>query len=273
MSDFLAYYPVKPLHGYFQTSEEKYQMVPVGGVRILKVVGPAVRTLEPRLRPYSRGHRLGVLSLERKGDSANLYIHGRAAGRTTLEWVARSGKIGDSQSMSNLTVSFKSLREIRISFRAIFYDNGYRVSKTGATIDEAVLGANNILFTQSNMRLVRRSFHSIHVKEMPVELRTNEMEKFLKGYKDPSADRTVFCVAFLRDKKNEPIDGAASQSDPIVCISERPQHKFEIVLAHEMVHSLGFHEHTAMDSHLMHEKGRGLQLTAKQIDTINPSGT
>jgi hypothetical protein len=283
----IAFAPRLAFHGFAQFVTPKWQMVPVGDVRRLKLSG--VGTMVPRVRDPSIVTAVQVKSAA----GIELTLTGVKAGLTSVEWVANAEFAGPVAPGFQLDVSVKTKKDISTAF---FYVDDGHVQKTRrrpADIDALIVRVNAILTPQANVAVIKRSAAALavaqnlgrvvrfasHLTGPPDNMAAAEHEwDDLLALRDAAADFNVFFVKEYEQDGLTVADGADAgtiASDKMCIFEDNQGNDTAAALAHETVHALGVSPHEASNIFLMATGARGVGrlLTRTQSDIINTSGT
>jgi hypothetical protein len=288
----VRYSPALAHHGFDRSAAPDWQMVPVGGTRILNVSG--VRGLVPRVRNPDPANPALTMAVSGAGSTVRLTLTGGpVAGLASVEWVPSGGLIGAVATDHTLEVSVKAEKRVQIAFH--YVDDGRR-QQTRRKIDDLdamITRANRILTPQANVTLVRKSAAALpvaqnlgrvvrfssHLEGPPhnVDPAQHEWDD-LFALRDTTADFNVFFVREYEDDitpLRDDTDAGTLASDKMCVFEDRITDPAGATLAHEMVHGLGVPDHDISVTHLMAdgEHGIGRFITKDQANTINPSGT
>ena len=161
-------------------------------------------------------------------------------------------------------------------------------------LDKLIAATNVILTPQANVIIKRKSaaplpiaqdlgrvvrFVGSSLRGPPHNVPAAEHEwDILKAAGDATADYNVFFVKEYeqdRSPNHDDADAAALADDKMCVFEDNLGHPASEVLAHETVHALGVHEHSASSHYLMAKGGRGIGrfIDRAQANVINPSGT
>lgn len=283
----IAFAPRLAFHGFAQYVTPKWQMVPVDGVRRLKLTGAGA--LLPRVRDTS----IVTAAQVKSAAGVELTLTGVKAGLTSIEWVPSLDIAGPVATGFTLAVSVKAKRDISTAF---FYVDDGRVQKTRrrpADIDALIIRVNAILTPQANVAVVKRSAAALvvaqnlgrvvrfaaHLTGPPNNMAAAEDEwDDLLALRDAAADFNVFFVREYEQEALSVVDGADAgtiASDKMCVFEDNQGNDTAAALAHETVHALGVSAHEASNIFLMATGARGVGrlLTRTQSDLINTSGT
>jgi hypothetical protein len=283
----IAFAPRLAFHGFAQFVTPKWQMVPVGGVRRLKLSG--VGTMVLRVRDPSIVTAVQVKSAA----GIELTLTGVKAGLTSVEWVANAEFAGPVAPGFQLDVSVKTKKDISTAF---FYVDDGHVQKTRrrpADIDALIVRVNAILTPQANVAIVKRSAAALavaqnlgkvvrfasHLTGPPDNVPAAEDEwDDLLALRDAAADFNVFFVKqYEQDNtpRQDNTEAGTIAADRMCIFEDNVSSDTARTLAHETVHGLGVHGHENNAIFLMATgaSGLGRLLTRTQSDLINTSGT
>jgi hypothetical protein len=283
----IGFAPRLAFHGFAQFVTPKWQMVPVGGERRLRLTG--VGALVPRVADST----ILTAVQTKTGANVELVLTGVKAGLTNIEWVPTLATAGPVAPGFKLDVSVKEKKDVSTAF---FYVDDGHVQKTRrriADLDRLLIRANAILTPQANVEIVRRSAaalpvaqnlgdvvrFSTHLTGPPdnVPIAQHEWDDLL-ALKDAAADYNVFFVKEYEDDTtpySDLADAGTLAADKMTIFEDDNGHDEALELAHEAVHALGVDPHESNAIFLMATgaSGIGRLLTRTQSDIINPSGT
>lgn len=286
----VRYAPTLVEHGFDGTVSPAWQMVPVGGRRVLVVSGAA--GLVPRVRVPGGAAAPVTATVQILGHTRRLILKGAAAaGRCWIEWVPSAGFVGPVTNDFMLEVSVKSEKTIRTAFH--YVDDGRKqvTRRRIADLNSLIARANRILDCQANVKLIRKSAAALeiaqnlgdvvrfsrHLEGAPNNVNPAQHEwGIVTAGADGTADFNVFFVKEYEQDMTPYHDDAnagtiASEKN---CILEDNTESSPETLAHETVHLLGVAGHSNSNRRLMGPAGRKARLiTRDEANTINPSGT
>ena len=102
----VRYAPIITLGGFDNVTAPKFQMVPKGRRRRLRVFGYG------NLRPRVQDATIATVNFRRHGGGRRIEIRGRKAGTTFIEWVANPAAAGVVPVANRLEVCVKAERRI-----------------------------------------------------------------------------------------------------------------------------------------------------------------
>lgn len=277
----LTFTPKAIDHGLDTSVSPAWQMVPVGGSRVITVAGAGSL--------IARAHDTSKLKVSQKKVGANqlLTLDGIAEGRTWVEWVPSVDYSTVPQVSSMLEVSVKKEKKIKTAF---FYVDDGRVQKTTRSpsgIATLLRGANKLLTAQANVTLVNKSAKALKISQnlgkvvrfsshLPgVAARQHEWDDLLAKC-DAAADFNVFFVKEYEQDKTPLKDNAEAgtiSSDKMCIMEDQSVCAGHEVLAHETLHFLGVSRHSATNSHLMAASACGRTIPKAHANQANKSGT
>jgi hypothetical protein len=278
----ITYSPRQVRYGFDNSAAPKWQMVPVGGSRVLNVSGHA--GLVPRVRDT----RIATVAMTNSGNTARITIRGLRAGKTHIEWVTAQGDAGPVTVANTLELSVKAKRSIRTTFHYVQDNAGHKTTRRIADIDAIVQGCNDILTPQANVELVKKT-----AKETQVNANLGTSVRFsshiqgvaaaehewddVTALRDNAADFNVFFVwEYEQDNTPNRHDAnAGTLASEMNCIFDDHSIGPSQTLAHETVHALGVAGHVNHASHLMLStySAAALMIPKAHANVINTSGT
>lgn len=281
----INYAPILTLGGFDNVATPKFQMVPKGRHRRLRVTG-----FGP-LRPRIQDSTIATISFKRVGPDHFIDITGIKAGTTFIEWVPNPAAAGVVAVANRLEVCVKEELRINTAFHYVHDNAGHRTRRNMADLDTLRAGANSILDTQANARIYQKSKRIITVPANlgavvrfvgatlmaaphNVPAAENEWDD-ITAFADAAADFNVFFVWEYEQDATPGTDNAnagtiAAEKN---CIIEDHTGHSARTLAHETVHLLGHVGHVATVGNLMGPTAAmSRSLNRQQIRMINPSG-
>ena len=281
----VRYFPARPNHGFDSSVNPNWQMVPVGGTRVLFVAGssglvPRVRSANPRSTP------LTATAATVRGVTFLVLTGGVSAGRAWVEWVPSASFVGASTDV--LEVSVKAEKSLSTAFHYVSDGRRQVTNRRIADLNTMIDGANAILVSQANVRLRRKSAvplpiaknlgrvvqYSAHLAGVPAW--QHEWDD-VTASADATADFNVFFVHEYEQTRTPLIDEtrAGTIASEKNCLLEDDIDNASETLAHETLHLLGIDDHSPTTSHLIASGAvrTGQVINRDQANTINPSGT
>lgn len=277
----LTFTPKAIDHGLDTSVSPAWQMVPVGGSRVITVAGAG--SLVARVHDKSK-----LKAVQTKvGSNHQLTLTGIAEGRTFVEWLASPDDMSPVQTSFMLEVSVKKEKKIKTAF--FYVDDGrkQKTKRSASNIDTLIRDANKLLTAQANVTLVKKSAAALKVKEnlgrivrfsshlSGVAAKQHEWDD-LMTYRDSAADFNVFFVKEYEQDKTPFVDNtdAGTISSDKMCVFEDKVHCADHeVLAHETLHFLGVSGHSASNSDLMAAVACGRTIPKSHANQANNSGT
>lgn len=277
----LTFTPKAVDHGLDTSVSPAWQMVPVGGSRVITVSG--VGSLKPRVYDSAKLR----VAQTKVGANHQLTLTGIAEGRTWVEWVSSADVSGPSSNGFMLEVSVKKEKKIKTAF--FYVDDGkkQKTKRAPGSIDTLIRDANKLLTAQANVTLVKKSAAALKVTEnlgmvvrfsshLPgVSAKQHEWDN-LMAYRDAAADFNVFFVKEY-EQDNSPFadntDAGTISSDKMCVFEDKVYCADHEVLAHETLHFLGVSGHSASNSHLMAATACGRTIPKAHANQANNSGT
>lgn len=287
----IRYAPVRVNHGFDSSASPNWQMVPVGGTRVLAVSG--VAGLVPRVRTLRAGTDPVTATLSGSGANIRLTLTGaRAPGRCWVEWVPSAAFVGAVDTGNTLEISVKTEKVIRTAFHYVTDNRKQKTNRKIDDLDRMITAANAILTPQANVTLQRKSAavleiaqnlgdvvrYSRHLEGAPdnVDPAQHEWGVVTAGA-DATADFNVFFVRRYEQDNTPYVNDtrAGTIASEKNCLLEDNIDSPPETLAHETLHLLGIDPHSGNRTHLI---ASGAVRTGQVIDrdeanTINPSGT
>jgi hypothetical protein len=270
--------------GFDPSVSPNWQMVPVGGMRLLVVTGSA--GLIPRIR--SANPRTTPLTVTTSGlpGIVLLTLSGISAGRAWVEWVPSASFAGPVTNDSQLEISVKAQKPIRTAFHYVSDGRRQVTNRRIADLDAMITGANAILTPQANVKLMRKSAAALpiaknlgrvvqfssHIPGVPAW--QHEWDDVTAGA-DATADFNVFFVHEYEQTRTPLIDEtrAGTIAAEKNCLLEDDIASAPETLAHETLHLLGI-DHSPTTSHLIASGAirTGQFISRDQANAINQSG-
>ena len=283
----ITYAPIPERQGYDGATAPRWQMLPVGRQRYLRVAGS--QGLIPRVRVPS-GSPASLTVMESGTEPSHLLIlTGIRAGRAYVEWIPPGSDESDPiASEGLLEVSVKNERVIDTAFH---YVDGGLLQKTKRRIgdlEEMIRGANDLLKPQANVSLKCKKAGELRIGERLglVVRSTSKLDKpalrdewkIVTSHADASADFNVFFVKRFEHDDTPLVDDAeaTTRASAKNCIFEDDTGRAASeILAHETLHLLGLGGHSNTAAHLIArgEIRTGTKITRDQANAINRSGT
>jgi hypothetical protein len=283
----ITFAPRLAFAGFDRSATPKWQMVPVGGTRVLTLTGAG--GLVPRVRDTAFLDAVQATS----GRTTTLTLTGKAAGRTWVEWVASAASAGAVQTGFTLEVSVKDEKKIRTAFHYVDDSRRQVTRRRIADLNAMITPANALLTPQANVTIERKSAAALpiaqdlgrvvrfssHLTGAPdnVPIAQHEWDDVV-AHADATADFNVFFVREYEDDASplsDLADAGTLAAEKNCIFEDRLGHAAGAVLAHETMHLLGFSGHSGSRRHLIAtgEHGLGRLITRDQANTINTSGT
>jgi hypothetical protein len=287
----ITFAPRLAFAGFDRSVTPKWQMVPVGGTRVLTITGAG--GLVPRVRVVSGDAAcLTAAQATARGTTTLTLTGGAKPGRAFVEWVPSLTDAGPVQVGFTLEVSVKDEKKISTAFHYVDDGRKQKTSRKIADLNAMIVAANAILTPQANVKIDRKSAAALpiaqdlgrvvrfssHLTGPPdnVPIAQHEWDDVV-AHADTTADFNVFFVREY-EQDNTPLvdnDEAGTLAAEKNCLFEdRIGYPPGEVLAHETVHLLGISPHSANRHHLIAGANRtGRLVTRDQANTINTSGT
>lgn len=262
----------KPENGFDATTIPRWQMVPVNGSRIVRLMdgddltvtsnNPAVTVHE---RPFCFTH--GGREFE---------LRGSVKGKALIE--ARHG----TAVVTRLEAEVKNLKTVKVGFHFVRDNNSHKTARTPAQLDALVATAHKVHFNQINVEIKKHSVNPTStVNEdlgaVVVWSATAAQDEWRKvvANRDGTADLNVFFVWEYEQDGTEGTDNAAAGTlrNEGNCLMEdhSPYADNGWTLAHEIGHYLGVGPHSATGADLLMSPGRTANRISKAHATImNP---
>jgi hypothetical protein len=273
-------------YGFDRSTSPKWQMVPVGGERVLLLTGAA--GLVPRVRDPAILEAIQTVT----GRTTSLKLKGRTAGRTAIEWVPSATFAGPVQGGFTLEVSVKAQKKVRTAFHYVSDGRRQVTNRRIRDLDAMIAAANHLLTPQANVAIERKSAAALpiaqklgrvvrfssHLTGPPdnVPIAQHEWDDVVAGA-DATADFNVFFVRRY-EQDNTPLVNntrAGTIATEKNCLLEDNITSASETLAHETIHLLGIDPHSATRSHLIAggDVRTGRHITRDQANIVNASGT
>ena len=278
----ISFMPRAVNHGFDGAVSPAWQMVPVGGMRVLKLRGAGSR------QPRVLDSKVATVRQTRSGNELSVQITGVTEGRTLIEWFASASEAGPAGTGFTLVVSVKI--ELRISTAFHYVSDGRKqvTKRKIEDLDRIVNIANAILTPQSNVKIMRRSAAALKIAQdlgqvvrysahiVGSDAAQHEWDDLL-SHADASADFNVFFVREYEQDDTPLVDNVAAgtiAADKMCIFEDQMGTAPGEVLAHETLHLLGVSEHSKSWRHLSAADTKtGRQIPMGEADQINPSGT
>jgi hypothetical protein len=281
----ITFAPRSAYSGFDRSAAPKWQMVPVGGERILTLTG--VGTLVPRIRNDAA---LEITQTVSRG-VVTLKLKGKAAGRAFVEWVPSAAFSGPVLASDTLEVSVKDLKELDTAFHYVDDGRRQKTSRRIADLDRMIAATNHILTPQANVSVKRKSAAALpiaqnlgdvvrfssHLTGAPdnVPVAQHEWDD-VTAHADATADYNVFFVKEYEQDKTPYHDDAEAgtiASEKNTIMEDNISYPPAQTLAHEIIHLLGIGDHSTSLYHLIGTNRRGWLITRDQANIVNTSGT
>jgi hypothetical protein len=285
----IAFAPRLAFHGFDRTASPKWQMVPVGGQRVLNISGHGTRVLRVR----AGADVLTAVQTVSGRHTVLTLTGGSNSGRASVEWVPNASFVGAVEPVFSLEVSVKEVKEVNTAFH--YVDDGHHqiTSRRIADLDALIAGANHLLTPQANVNLKRKSAarlpvaqnlgrvvrFSQHLEGPPNNVPAAQHEwDDLFNLRDTTADFNVFFVKEYEQDitpLHDDADAGTIAADQMCIYEDNQGNDSRRSLAHETVHVLGVSAHSSSNSYLMAtgRNGVGRFIDRTQANTINTSGT
>jgi hypothetical protein len=281
----ITYAPARVNYGFDAAAMPKWQMVPVGGERVLNVSGVGGRQI--RVRDTS------ILSATFTGKSGkgSLKLKGLKAGKTFVEWVPDAGYTGPLRDKNLLEVSVKAEKKVRTAFHYVKDNAGHKTARKKGDLGKLIQNINAILTPQSNVKIEKKSagdvtvpqdlgavvrFVESRLRAAPHNVPATEHEwDDVTKFADSSADFNMFFVWKYEQDATPNVNNAragtlASEKN---CLADDVISNSAETLAHETIHLLGISAHSTDSTHLIGTGRTDRKITRGQANQINPSGT
>ncbi|MFZ1325612.1 MAG: peptidoglycan-binding protein [Candidatus Contendobacter sp.] len=263
----------EPKNGFDGTVTPPWQMVPVNGSKtvILKnaanltVVSrnPAIATIEDIPKCFIHGGR-------------ELTIRGKIKGQTFID--VKNG----AQILASLEVAVKNKKPLKVTFNFVEDKVGNKTKRSISDVDTWVKGANDILFKQANVEVIKQSARNVKINQdlgsvvrfsshLPgVAAKEHEWDVVV-AKRDNAADFNVFLVWEYEQDTTPAVDNVEAGTSGGNCIFEdNIGYLTHETLAHEIGHHLGV-DHPAPGLDLLMSPSRTDQRISKEhANIMNP---
>ena len=260
----------KPLNGFDHTVTPRWQMVPINGSKIVRLMDGDGLTVTSN-SPAVTVHEIPKCFVH---GGREFELRGHLKGKAMIE--ARNA----TTVVTRLEAEVKSKKTVKLSFSFVQDNAGHKTTRSPADVDGWVKNANDIMFNQANIELKKHNVRPIHKIESDLgtvviwsaDAAKNEWKKVVAN-RDGTADLNVFLVWEYEQDATENIDNAAAgtlRSEGNCLLEDNIGYQTHETLSHEIGHYLGMGHSTTGGDLLMSPSRTANRISKAHAAVMNP---